>query len=105
MTQRKFVLTKQTRKNGNYYYTCKVMIERHRKPKNVLELIKYVIKQGEPYYKEYYIDKNGYGYLYPYEYFFDEREHALDAINKYIERKEEEDGEKVISTETEIIYK
>ena len=103
MTQRKFVLTKQTRKNGNYYYTCTVFVERHRKPKNVLESLKYGGGYKVPYYKEYYLNEKGYGY--DYEHFFDEREHALDAIDKYIERKEEEDGQKVISTETEIIYK
>lgn len=103
MTQRKFVLTKHTRKNGNYYYTCKVFVELFRRYRNILELLKYGGGYKVPFYKEYYLNEKGCGYN--YEYFFDEREHALKAIEKYIERKEKEDGEKVISTETEILYK
>ena len=103
MTQRKFVLTKQTRKNGNYYYTCTVEVKLFRRYRNILEFLKYGGGYKVPYYKEYYLNEKGFGYN--DEHFFDEREHALDAIDKYIERKEEEDGEKVISTETEIIYK
>ena len=103
MTQRKFVLTKQTRKNGNYYYTCSVEVKLFIRYRNILEFLKYGWGYKVPYYKEYYLNENGFGYN--DEYFFYEREHALKAIDKYIERKEEEYGEKVISTETEIIYK
>jgi hypothetical protein len=104
MRKQKFVLTKHTRQNGSYYYTCKVSIETFRKPKNIFELFKYGIKEGVKTSEEMFIRSSGHAYNH-LEYCFDERGHALLAIDKYIKIREEEEGEKVVSTETEIIYR
>ena len=102
MGKYKFVLTKHTKQNGDYYYTCKTLVEVFRKPRNIFELFKYGI-EGVRSFDEYSIRSTGYAYF-GQEYRFDEREQALLAIDEYIKIKDKEDGEKVISTETEVIY-
>lgn len=104
MKKHKFVLTKYTKQNGNYYYTCTVLLESVRKPKNIFELLKYGVRNGVKYMETYYIHETGNAFKfqnYPYE----ERADALLAIDRYIEKEEEKYGEKIASTETEIIYK
>lgn len=103
MAKRKFVLTKHTKRDGTYYYTCKVIVEIFRKPINTLEILIYGNGYKVPFDKEYYLNESGFAYTYEHE--FQERETALAAIDLYIQRKEKEDGEKVISKETEIIYR
>ena len=104
MKKHKFVLTKYIKQNSNYYYTCTVLLESVRKPKNIFELLKYAFRNGVKYMDAYYIHETGSAYKfqdYPYE----ERADALLAIDRYIEQEELKYGEKIASTETEIIYK
>ena len=104
MRKQKFVITNHTQQNGNYYYTCKVSVETVRRPKNIFELFRYGVWNWVDSTDEYYVHSRGTIFKHIEEHFYDSLD-ALLAIDKYIQRREEEDGEKVVSTKTEIIYR
>jgi hypothetical protein len=100
MKKYKFTILKHTLVNGSSYYICSV--------KRVYPLVwtwdgivcflsnyrnndKYLNEYGSAYWN----DKTK----------FKSREYLLENINKYMKFREDEDGERVTSVETEIIWK
>lgn len=104
MKKQKFTITKHNRANGTSYYTCTVAVEKTRGARTFIESIRYRNK-GIPCVVEYNLDTLGYAFYIDYELEHDTRETVLNAIEKYIETRERIDGEKVVSTEIEVIYK
>lgn len=103
MKKQKFEITKHIRGNGSFYYTCTVETESLRKPKNILELLKYG-SIGVPFFEKHHLHQSGAIYCSTISEIND-RQDVLNGIDKYIEYRETIEGQKVVSTEIEIIYK
>jgi hypothetical protein len=101
MKKYKFTILKHTLVNGTSYYVCKV--------KKVYPLVWTregigLFLSNYSDYNERYVNDYG-GSYWDQETKFKTRDLALSGINKYMQARDEEDGEQVVSVETEIIWR
>jgi len=100
MKKYKFTILKHTRLNGKFYYICKVKkVYSLVWTRDGISLFLLNFRDNEKY-------LNGCGGSYWNEGTkFQSREDVLDGINRYMSEREKEDGDEVISVETEIIWR
>jgi NADPH-dependent 7-cyano-7-deazaguanine reductase QueF len=104
MKKEVFTITKFNRANGTFYYECTVGIEEDYVPKTLIEKLKNILNPKKTEVVECYVYPTG-GIQIFSAWRYQAMEEVLDAINQKVIRREQQEGEKVVSTEIQVIIK
>jgi len=99
-----FTITKFNRANGTFYYECRVGVEVDYVPKTLIKKLNNILNPKKTEVFECYVHVTGSIQVFS-AWRYAAMEEVLEAIKQRVIRREEEEGDKVISSEIQVIIK